>query len=116
MAGRDAVDVDQARQHLGDLLHDRAGERRRAGGPAWPAASSSTGMPARTAASRQRQASSANFSGGTTKQQDMDDERPRPPRVLAAGDQMQHRDRLVDVLGLDEAGADMLAWCPAMQA
>ena len=38
--------------------------------PAWPAESSSTGMPPRTATSRQRQASVANFSGGTTKQLD----------------------------------------------
>ena len=54
--------------------------------PAWPADSSSTGMPPRTAASRQRQASSAKRSGGTTKQLDRRDERPRPPRRLAAGD------------------------------
>ena len=39
--------------------------------PAWPAASSSTGMPARTPSSRVWHASSANLSGGTTKQDDM---------------------------------------------
>ena len=38
--------------------------------PACPADSSSTGMPPRTASSRQWQASTANFSGGTTKQFD----------------------------------------------
>ena len=68
MPGFQSVDVDQADQHFGDRLHDRAGNRRGAVAPAWPADSSRIGMPPSTQASSTPQASSANFIGGTTKQ------------------------------------------------
>ena len=115
VAGAEQVDVDQARQHLGDLLHDRAGERRRAGG-----AGLARGQQQHRHAGAHRGLEAAAGIGGELERRHDEaaghrDERPRPPRRLAAGDQMQHRDRLVDVLGLDEARADVLA-VPAMQA
>ncbi len=67
--------------------------------PAWPADSSSTGMPPRTATSRQRQASVANFIGGTTKQLDWLTKGRCAPFLLAAGDHMQHLQRGLALLG-----------------
>ena len=76
--------------------------------PAWPAESSSTGMPPRTATSRQRQASAANFIGGTTKQLDwLTKGRSRHCSSLPA-DHVQHLQRGLALLRRHPAGADML--------
>ena len=65
-------------------------------------------MPPRTAASRQRQASSANFIGGTTKQLDCETNGRARQILLAAGDVMQHLQALRRHVRAHHAGADML--------
>ena len=107
MAGRDQVDVGEAGQNLRHFLDHDAGQRRRAGG---------TGL-----AGGQKQDRHAGAHGGFQAAAGVlgelerrhheaaghADEGARPPGRLAAGHQMQHGDRLIDVLGQDEAGADV---------
>ena len=65
-------------------------------------------MPALTPASRQRQASSAKFSGGTTKQAGHADEGAFAPLFLAAGDEMQHLHCFGEMCRINPARPDML--------
>ena len=91
----DRIHIGEARETFGDRLDDGAGKSgRRRWRPPVPAESSSTGMPPRTAVSRQRQASSANFIGGTTKQFDCETKGRCPPFLLAARDIVEHLETL----------------------
>ena len=103
------IDVDQGGEHLGNLLHDGAGERRGAGRARLTGgqqqdrhAGAHSGFEAAAGVGRELQRRHHEAVGHGH-------ERPRPPALFAARDQVQHRHRLVDVLRLHEAGADVLA-------
>ena len=106
---RDGVDVDQAAQHLGDLLDHSAGQGRRRGGAGL---SGGEQQDRHAAAHRRLEAAAGVLDEGHRRHHEAaghGNEGPGTPLVLAAGDGMQHGQRLLDVRRLDEAGADVLA-------